>query len=131
MPCGISAYYLPMRDWRALRDILLAVLDPRLAPLLAGGPGRGLGLGNETQPDSGPRDRWIGSLSPPLPCSTSSSYWVCIPYRTQQRFMLQSLGLAAVPLARLLDRWRGLRIFAAVLLALHLLTPQTWPIDSR
>ena len=42
--------------------------------------------------------------------------------------MLQSLGLAAVPLARLLDRWRGLRIVAAALLALHLLTPQTWPI---
>ena len=26
-------------------------------------------------------------------------YWVCIPYRTQQRFMLQALGLAVVPLA--------------------------------
>ena len=42
--------------------------------------------------------------------------------------MLQALGLAAVPLARLLDRWRGLRVAAAALLILHLLTPQTWPV---
>ena len=43
-------------------------------------------------------------------------FWICIPYRTQQRFMLLALGLAAVPLARLLDRWRGLRLAAAALL---------------
>ena len=55
-------------------------------------------------------------------------FWICIPYRTQQRFMLQALGLAAVPLARLLDRWRGLRVAAAALLILHLLTTQTWPV---
>ena len=55
-------------------------------------------------------------------------YWICIPYRTQQRFTLQVLGLAAVPLARLLDRWRGLRLTAAALLCLHLMTTQTWPL---
>ena len=54
-------------------------------------------------------------------------YWVCIPYRTQQRFMLQALGLAVVPLAITLDRFRWLRHAAAVCSRLHLLTPQGWP----
>ena len=58
-------------------------------------------------------------------------YWVVIPYRTQQRFMLQALGLAVVPLAATLDRGRWLRIGATVLLALHILTPQTWPFPAR
>jgi hypothetical protein len=55
-------------------------------------------------------------------------YWVLIPYRTQQRFMLQALGLAAAPLARLLDRSRWMAAAASALLALHLLTPSTWPV---
>ena len=58
-------------------------------------------------------------------------YWVVIPYRTQQRFMLHALGLAVVPLAATLDRGRWLRIGATVLLALHILTPQTWPFAAR
>ena len=36
-------------------------------------------------------------------------YWVFIPYRSQQRFMLQALGLAVVPLALFFDRSRWLR----------------------
>lgn len=121
-----SASYLPMSQWRALVDILLAVLDPRLSPLwlaaLAGALVRGMGASRKPQ-----ETLWVGSLAF-LSVLNIVLYWVFIPYRTQQRFMLQALGLAAVPLARLLDRWRGLRIIAAVLLALHLLTPQTWPI---
>jgi hypothetical protein len=41
--------------------------------------------------------------------------------------MLQALGLAAVPLALLLDRGRWLRVLAAILLGMHLLTPESWP----
>jgi hypothetical protein len=58
-------------------------------------------------------------------------YWVLIPYRTQQRFMLQALGLAVVPLGAMLDRGPGIRRAAAVLLGLHLLTPQSWPFPAR
>jgi hypothetical protein len=58
-------------------------------------------------------------------------YWICVPYRTQQRFMLQAMGLAATPLARLFDRGRGIRIAAALLLAAHLLTPETWPVTMN
>ena len=83
-------------------------------------------MGHPSQPEA-TGSRWVGSLAF-LSVLNIVLYWVCIPYRTQQRFMLQSLGLAAVPLAMLLDRRRGLRIGAAALLALHLLTPQTWPI---
>ncbi len=57
-------------------------------------------------------------------------YWMFIPYRTQQRFMLQALGLAVVPLAATLDCSRWLRHGAAVLLAVHLLTPQAWPFAA-
>ncbi|MFO0910921.1 MAG: hypothetical protein U0794_21705 [Isosphaeraceae bacterium] len=56
-------------------------------------------------------------------------YWVAIPYRTQQRFMLQALGLAAVPLGRGFDRSRALRWLGLGLLAVHLLTPQGWPLS--
>src|SRR5262249_5732902 len=52
-----SQYYLPMGDWRALGDILLAVLDPRLAPvwiasLIVGWSAAG--------PKSPVTRRWIG-----------------------------------------------------------------------
>jgi hypothetical protein len=58
-------------------------------------------------------------------------YWLVIPYRTQQRFMLQGFGLAVVPLGCLFDRARWLRWVGAVLLGVHLLTPQSWPVDAR
>ena len=49
--------------------------------------------------------RWVWALSL-LAVLNIAFYWIFIPYRTQQRFMLQALGLAVVPLARLLDRGR-------------------------
>jgi hypothetical protein len=58
-------------------------------------------------------------------------YWVFIPYRSQQRFMLQALGLAVVPLALLFDRGRWLRVLATILLGMHLLTPESWPFTSQ
>ena len=54
-------------------------------------------------------------------------YWVFIPYRSQQRFMLQALGLAVVPLSLVIDRRRWLCLLAAILLGFHLLSPQGWP----
>ena len=66
------------------------------------------------------------------PCALNVAlWWICIPYRTQQRFFLQAVGLAAVPLARLLDRNVWLGRCATALLALHLLTPQPWPLALR
>src|SRR5262249_43416942 len=58
-------------------------------------------------------------------------YWTFIPYRSQQRFMLQALGLGVLPLALLLDRRRWIGILAALLLGLHLLTPQFWPFAGH
>jgi hypothetical protein len=121
----MSQYYLPRDDWRSALDILLAVLDPRLAPVwalaLAGlWALRGKGLAT---------DRWVWVCAA-LAVLNIGLYWVLIPYRTQQRFMLHALGLAAVPLARLLDRAGWLRACALVLLALHVATPQTWPFAA-
>ncbi len=119
-----SMYFVPITEWRVLIDILMALADPRLAPFwiaaLAGAwaiRGRG----------SPAQDRLTWALAA-LAVLNVALYWICIPYRTQQRFMLQALGLAAVPLARLLDRGRGLRVAAAALLLLHLMTTQTWPV---
>jgi hypothetical protein len=57
-------------------------------------------------------------------------YWAFIPYRSQQRFMLQALGLAVVPLALVLDRRRWVCVLGVILLAMHLLTPEGWPFTG-
>jgi len=122
-----SRYYVPFRDWRALGDTLSAVLDPRLVPLWIGSLAVSWAI-------KSPRTRatrvWVAMFSL-MALLNVALYWVCIPYRTQQRFMLQALGLAVVPLAMTLDRGRWLRYLAVLLLWIHLLTPQNWPFPAR
>ncbi len=118
-----SPYYLPFAEWRALVDILLAVMDPRLAPVWIAA--LVLGWAIKSPRTDGARSRI--AIFAIMAVLNVVFYWVFIPYRTQQRFMLQALGLAAVPLAITLDRSRWLRRAAALLLAIHLLTPQGWP----
>jgi hypothetical protein len=120
-----SQYYLPREDLRALADIVLSVFDPRLMPLWLAG------LAGAWRPGArrGDRDGWVWPLAA-LAVLNVALYWLFIPYRTQQRFFLQAVGLAAVPLARLLDRAGWLRWLALVLLAAHLLTPQGWPLTA-
>lgn len=122
-----SQYYVPIDNWRALGDTLLAVVDPRMAPVWMASLAGAWALGR-----GGKREgvRWVWVLSG-LAALNIAFYWIFIPYRTQQRFMLQGLGLAAAPLAKLFDRGRWLRTLAAVLLAMHLLTPQAWPFAAR
>ncbi len=95
-----SQYYVPFDDWRACGDLVLGVLDARLAPfwiiaLLAGCLG---------QRAKAAGTRWAIATFAFLAVLNVVMYWVFIPYRTQQRFMLQALGLAVVPLAMTLDR---------------------------
>jgi hypothetical protein len=122
-----SVYYVPISHWRALGDTLLAVMDPRLAPVWVAALCLAIVPKSWVSPES---HGGLATLSL-LAVLNVALYWVCIPYRTQQRFMLQALGLAVVPLAALLDRASWLRVMAAALLAFHLLTPQTWPISAR
>ena len=122
-----SQYYVPIENWRALGDTMLAVVDPRMAPLwVASVAGAwAVGKGGKTE-----NWRWVWALSV-LALLNIAFYWIFIPYRTQQRFMLQALGLATVPLASLIDRGRLFHGLAALLLTAHLLTPQTWPVATR
>jgi hypothetical protein len=119
-----SRYYLPVQEWRALVDTLLAVIDPRLASvwLLALLGGWSWGWRRVRNPWSA----WIWLISV-LAILNVALYWLVIPYRTQQRFMLQALGLGVAPLALLFQRGRLLRGAATVLLFVHLLTAQVWP----
>jgi len=118
-----SQFHVPFWEWRALGDILLGVLDPRLTPLWLAALAGAWTVPSRTTPGS---RRGIATFSF-MAVLNIVLYWVCIPYRTQQRFMLQALGLAVVPLAALLDRSGWLRLGAAVLLGVHVLTPQGWP----
>jgi hypothetical protein len=119
----MSPFYIPMSDWRALGDILLAVFDTRLigfwAAALAGawswgrrGPYVAAGV-------------WAFSA---LALANLAAYWILVPYRTQQRFMFQAIGLLVVPLACFFSRSRWLRMLATALLAIHLFTSQSWPL---
>jgi hypothetical protein len=121
-----SVYYIPFAEWRALGDTLLAALDPRLAPVWIAALCTVWVL-KRAETDENRRGALLLSS---LGLLNILLYWVCIPYRTQQRFMLQALGLFVVPLARLLDRATWLRVLATGLLALHLMTPQTWPFAT-
>ncbi|WP_165227417.1 phospholipid carrier-dependent glycosyltransferase [Aquisphaera insulae] len=126
-----SIYYIPREDLRAFGDIMLAVLDPRMAPVwLAAILGAWHWRGTVLR-ESILRDRWTWVISG-LAVLNVALYWLFIPYRTQQRFMLQALGLAAAPLARTFDRKPAiLGPLGVILLAFHLLTPLTWPIALR
>ena len=121
-----SPYYLPATDWRALVDTLMAVIDPRLVPAWVAAILGGWAIGRRRSPDA----RWAWPFAA-LALLNVALYWLVIPYRTQQRFMLHALGLATVPLALLFDRGAWIRGAAAGLLALHLLTPVAWPVAVR
>ncbi|WP_165243942.1 phospholipid carrier-dependent glycosyltransferase [Paludisphaera soli] len=121
-----SIYFIPVSNWRALVDTLVGVLDARSVPLWLAAVLGVWALGRRR--DRGDGWVWTFALGALL---NVSLYWLFIPYRTQQRFMLQGLGLAVVPLARLLDRGRWLRVAATLILALHLTTPQSWPFGPR
>lgn len=120
-----SPYYIPVGDLAACSDTLLMVLDPRLAPFWALALAGAWAIGRRRWPE----DRWVWGFAA-LALGNLMLNWVLIPYRTQQRFMLHALGLAAVPLARMLDRGRWLTWAGVALLAVHLATPPTWPFAS-
>ena len=122
-----SVYYIPVEDWRAFVDILVGVLDPRLVPLWLAAVAGFWALGRRSN-NGATTWVWVFSAGALL---NVALYWLLIPYRTQPRFMLQALGMAVVPLARLLDSRWWLRVVAVSLLAVHLLTPQAWPIADR
>jgi len=121
-----SPYYIPVRDWRAMADTFVAVLDPRLVPFWGAALLGAWALGRERKSATA----WVWGCSA-LAVLNMALYWLLIPYRTQQRFMLHALGLAAVPLACFLDRSRILKSSAVLLLAAHLGTTQGWPLTMR
>lgn len=122
-----SQFYVPASEWRGLVQTLCLLLDPRLIPFWLAAAAGVWAIGH---PDRRPPlDRWVWACSG-LAVLNVVLCWFLIPYRTQQRFMLQMVGLAAVPLARLFDRSPWIRRAGALLLFVHLTTPQTWPIGQ-
>lgn len=118
----LSQYYLPVSDYRSLSDILLAVLDPRMVPFWVAAVvgGWAIKVGPQIQ------RRWVW-LASGLAVANLAIYWLGIPYRTQQRFMLQAMFLAAIPLAALMDPTKWRRWMGVVILGIHLMTHQDWP----
>ena len=118
-----SNYYAALTDWRVFIDIIVAVFDPRLIPFWIAGLAGAWRIGR----DKAPEDQvvWACSLFALL---NIALYWLVIPYRSQQRFMLHATALAAVPLSLLFDRWRWIRALGVLLLAVHVLTSQNWPV---
>ncbi len=98
-----SPYYMTGRNLGFLLDTVFTVFDLRMLPLWLGALG---GLWAVRRSERCPEDRWVWGLSA-LAVLNLALFWVVIPYRTQQRFMIPSVAMAAVPLARLLDRSAG------------------------
>lgn len=124
-----NSYYINPTNWSALIDILLQVFDPRLAPLWLSALLGVWALGpRANSADSGKRgaSAWVWTAVG-LAFLNFAIYWGGIPYRTQQRFLLPAVGVAAIPLARLFDGHKAIRVVAVFLLALHVMTPQAWP----
>ena len=119
-----SHYYVSVGNTAFLIDTLLAVFDGRMVPVWLAALG---GLWALKKTGSNREDLWVWILSA-LVVLNLSLYWLVIPYRTQQRFMLPAVGLAAIPVAQLIDRFSATRWLAVGLLALHLLTPWDWPM---
>jgi hypothetical protein len=117
-----SQYYIPRGDWRAMVDILLPVFDPRQFPVWVAAAAGAWSLGRRRTSFGG----FVWAFSA-LAIANAATYWLLVPYRTQQRFMLQACGLLVVPLAALFDRARLLRVVGVALLAVHLCTAQNWP----
>ena len=119
-----SNYHMPGHLAGLFADMLLSTLDYRLAPLWIAGL-FAWRVGAKRRVENG----MIWGLAA-LAVANVGLYWVAIPYRTQQRFMLHGLLIATVPLARTLDRARLLRWVAVGLLAIHLFAPSGWPLAS-
>jgi hypothetical protein len=122
-----SPFYVPADYWPGLVQILSLILDPRLALLWLGAIAGVWAIGRGGRRP--PFDRWVWACSA-LAVLNVTLFWVFIPYRSQQRFVIHALGLAAVPLGRLLDRRGWVQLLAVALLTVHLITPQTWPIGQ-
>lgn len=125
----LSEYYLPVTDWRSLSDILMTVLDPRMVPFWFAAVLSAWAIGTRASRDVR-LDRYVWVASG-LAILNVALYWLVVPYRTQQRFMIQAIGLASVPLARFLDRSAWLRILGLILLGLHVVTPQFFPFGPH
>lgn len=121
-----SVYYIPVSHWQACVDHILAVIDPRIAPLWVAALAGAWAWGRRP---ALPHARWVWACAA-LAVVNIGLFWILIPYRTQQRFMYPALGLSLVPLAMTLERGRWLRAAAALLLAVHLLTPHGWPFAA-
>jgi len=122
-----SPDYIAFTNWRALGDTLSYVLDPRLLPLWIGSLAVVWAI---KSPGTTGMRRGIAIFSL-MAVLNVVIFWVCIPYRTQARFMLHAVGLLVAPLAVTLDRGRWLRHLAVLLLGIHVLTPQNWPFPTR
>jgi hypothetical protein len=124
-----SPFYIPVEIWQAFVDIVVSVFDPRQVPLWMVAL---LGAWTLFRPRGDRRARARDCLvwaCAALAILNIALYWFLIPYRTQQRFMLQSVGLASIPLARLFDRGNSWRVVGLAGIVINLLTPQSWPVD--
>ncbi len=120
-----SVYYVAIGRWREFIDFITYVLDPRLAPVWLAALLGAWKWGRERRLE----DRVVW-LCAGLAIVNVALFWVAIPYRSQLRFLIQAIGLAAIPLASLLDRGWLIRGVVAAALTLHILTPAGWPLRA-
>jgi hypothetical protein len=121
-----SPFYIPREWWGTFVDILVSFVDFRLAPIWLAALFGVWSIGKKPAEN----DRWVWLISAGALINVLL-FWVVIPYRTQQRFMLHAFGLATVPLASLFQRSQILRWVGVALLAIHLVTPSTWPFSMK
>jgi hypothetical protein len=115
-----SHYHIPVfplgRGLRVLVQLLIRVFDPILLPFWLSGLVAAV--------VAAMRRWWLAAALVGLAGLHVLCFWFVNPYQTQERFLLTAIGLFAVPVALVLDRWKFLCLPLVGLCAWHLVVDQ-------
>jgi hypothetical protein len=121
----VSAYHVPVTEWRFLLERLQIVAGSAGAWLIAAGLAAGWAVARDKSAAADTRRAALTCSM--LAAAQLSVYWFLVPYNTQERFLLPAFALALVPFAAIAARWGWARLALPVLMSWQLLGTMIGP----